>query len=406
MSLIAIIGDTHIGASLSLAKPTTEQRLNSRLLDYKATLEYTIADVAARGVKHLVFTGDLFESRSPPLIQQTIFSEALAKAFASGIEHVHTVIGNHDQTRIFGSSTADPLKALQLPNLHVYDEIEAVELREGNQTIANLVVLPYRDRKWFGVETVDEGNAIIETKLNAAFDSIRNDKLVLAVTHVCFEGTTFEFEDAEFYGENQLFVPQRFFNRADLTIGGHVHTPAVLSQNPYIAYVGSMEKRGGGERHDKVYAIVDTEAKTVEYKKEPCREIYDIKLDYGHLSLEDKLFDRICSDVDEFATNFYLEGSIVKLVLRIAATDDQYVEPKRIYRMLKDRHKIQHCQEIHPELYTERQARNEKITEQIVDTEAFRLYLETAVEDKDLRAEVLRIGTDIIRDVEAIDAAS
>lgn len=405
-SKVAVIGDVHIGSSLSLAKPATEQRLNSRLLDYKQTLESTIDDVAAAGAKHLILTGDIFESRSPPLVQQKIFSQAVHRAFSKGIEHLHLIEGNHDQTRLIDSSTIDPLKELQLPNLHVYDEITAVELKENGETIANLITLPYRDRKWFGVETTEEAFSIIEQQLTAAFDSVKNDKMKLLIGHVCVEGTIFENEEAEFYGENQLFVPKRFFERADRSIFGHIHQPEVISETPYIAYVGSMEKRSGSETHDKLYAIIDPQSKSVEFRKEPCREIYDIKLDYSHLNLAEGLFDRISSDVDDFAATRQMKDSIVKMSLKIVATDDQYVEPKRIYRMLKQRHGIHHCVELHPELFTQRQARDVRVTEQIVDTEAFRLYLETLIDDKEARTELLQIGTDIIRDVEAQDAAN
>ena len=403
--LCGLIGDLHIGANLSYAKPSTEQRLNSRLIDYKETFEKTIDDLAASGVKNLILTGDLFESRAPPLVQQKIFSQCIHRVFSKGIEQLFIIEGNHDQTRLVNSSTADPLKELHLPNLHIYDEIQAVELKENGETIANLITLPYRDRKWFGVETAEEANAIIEKQLNAAFDSIKNDKMRLLVGHVCVEGTVFENEDEEFYGENQLFVPKRFFERADVSLVGHVHAPEVLSKSPYIAYVGSMEKRSGSETHDKLYAVVDTSTRTVEYRTEPCREIYDLKLDYSHVGLGEGLFDRIAEDADDFAKTHVMENSIVKISLKIAAPDGRYVEPKRIYRMLKERHQIHHCVELHPELHSERQARNDQITEQVVDTEAFRIYLETIVDEKEFRSEILQIGTDIIRDVAAQDAA-
>lgn len=406
MAKVAVVGDLHIGASFSLSKPTSEERINSRLLDYKQTLDTTIDEIAAAGAKNLIFTGDLFESRNPPLTQQKIFSQALHRAFSKGIETISIVVGNHDQTRLTNTSTADPLKELRLPNLHVYDEICAVELKENGRIIANLITVPYRDRKWFGVDTPDEANAIIEKQVQAAAAGIKNECMKLAVPHVCFEGTTFESEDAEFYGDNQLFVPLRVFDGIDVVCGGHIHQHQILRETPHIAYVGSMEKRGAFESHDKVYALIDTEIRAAEYFKEPCREIYDIKLDYSHLVLGEALQERIFDDVAEFAERHDLKNSIVRLLLKITASDDAYVAPKQIYKMLKTNYDIHNCVEIHPELYSPRQARNDRITEQVGDRQAFKIYLETLFDDKEVLNEILEIGTEIIRDVEAQDAAS
>ena len=402
--LIGIIGDTHIGC-LSYGQPT-DGGGNSRLDDYRKTLRSTIKDLVASGVKHILFTGDIFEHRWPTVLQQKIFSEEISHALSIGVNWIGICLGNHDLTRQSNASSLSYIQGLKLPAVQIYDTMDVVELGDSTSPRTNVLMMPFRDRKNLGVETNDAALELVAKEFREVFDRRNQNLPTLVLGHYCIEGTIFESEDVDFYGENQLFLPQALFNDVELSIFGHIHEPKVLSTNPYIAYVGSMEKRSGSERHDKLYAIVDTETQSVEYRKEPCREIYEIKLDYSHISLIDRLFDRIVADTDEFAEANPMQESIVKMSLKITATDDKYVEPKRIYRMLKERHKIQHCVELHPELYTERQARNDRITELIGDTEAFRIYLETVIDDKEARAEISAIGVDIIREVEAQDAAS
>ena len=403
---IGIIGDIHIGCGLGFSRPSGQGVINPRLIDYQTTLNYTIDDLADSGVKNIVLTGDIFESRQPSLIQQKIFAQAIHRAIAGGIEGIFICVGNHDQSRLSESTTVSWLQELNLPNVKVFDDMATVPVYEGRQQIANLILMPFRDRKWLGTESYEEAIGIIEKQLQFQLASIENRSVMsLAVGHYCIEGTMFSSdEDLEFYGENQLFLPKRLFNDVDITINGHCHAPAIISTNPYIAYVGSMEKRSGSETHNKLYAIVDTSTKTVEYRKEPCREIYDIKLDYSHLTLGKKLQERIQSDIDEFAQSHKMVESIVKLALKINMVDNEHVSPKLIYRFLKERHHIHNCVELRPELFSARQSRNDRINEQMGDNEAFRLFLDASIEDKELRMEVLLAGTDIIKTMEAQDA--
>lgn len=408
---LAVIGDVHLGASANLGVPHEGQYVNSRLIDYRATLEKTIDVIAEAGTSQLIFTGDVFESRSPSLVQQKVFSEALHHAISHGIKEVHIIVGNHDQARRADhSTTLSYLKELNLPNIHVYDEITAIELQdERGISVANLIALPFRDRKWYGLESYNEAITAVRKDFEYVITSIENQLPKIVIPHMAIEGTFIgDDEYLELYGENQLFLPKEMFKDCSLVLGGHIHEPMILQEaGPYIAYVGSMEKRGAFEKHNKLYAFIDTETLKVEYQKEPCREIYEIKLDYSYEVLGEGLEKRICDDISEFVATMEtdaLDDAIVKIGLKICSADDKYVQPKQLYRFLKDHYHVHNCVEIRPEIFSARQARNDKITEQVSDTEAFKLHLETAIEDVELRAEVLECGLDIIRTAEAEEA--
>jgi exonuclease SbcD len=397
---IGIIGDLHFGASMFLGRANNSLNINSRLLDYADTLESTIDSLVTKGVEEIIFTGDIFEHRYPSLIQQKMFSQALHYAISKGIQKINIVVGNHDQQRANTTTTISYLKELNLPNIRIYDEFKTELIMSSGVPIANITFMPYRDRMWLGTETYNEAIIRMRDLLNEQISNIDNNLPKIVVGHMTIEGTLFDEEYRELYSENQLMLPSDMFNNINITIMGHIHKPEVVSLNPYIAYVGSMEKRGGFEDHDKVFAILDLEKAEVSYFKEPCREIYDLDLDYTSAIVGDKLQKRVFDDIVLFNANKTLEGSIIRCSLKICAEDVPYCDTKEIVAHLKDNYNVNHCTDIKKDVFSPRQSRDERITEGISDSEALRLFLENTVDDAGLRKDILDAGLDIMRSLE------
>lgn len=402
---IGIIGDLHFGASFHLGRTNNSLNVNSRLLDYADTLESTFDSLVEHGVEEVVFTGDIFEHRYPSLIQQKMFSQALHYAISKGIQKIHIVVGNHDQQRANTTTTISYLKELNLANIRIYDELKTELLTFNGVEVANVIFMPYRDRMWLGTETYNEAICRMRDLLNEQLSNIENNLPKIVVGHMTIEGTLFDEEYRELYSENQLMLPVDMFDNVNITIMGHIHKPDIVSLDPYIAYVGSMEKRGGFEDHNKVFAILDLEKSEVSYHKEPCREIYDLDLDYTSAIVGDKLQKRIFDDIILFSANKTLEGSIIRCTVKICAEDVPHCDTKAIIVHLKDIYKVNYCTDIKKDVFSPRQSRDDRITEGISDSEALRLFLENTVDDIDLRKSILEAGLDIMRSLEVTDAA-
>jgi len=399
---IGIIGDVHLGASYSLGKKDHSKGINSRLVDYDTTLIDTITMLANAGCKHLIFTGDIFEHRTPSVKQQERFSAALKIALDLGIEQVHIVVGNHDQQRITRATTISYIKELQLSNIHVYDEIDMVTINyPDGKPAANLIFMPYRDRKWFDTDSSQQAINQVDELLAYNLGSIDNDAKKILVGHMVVEGTMWMLDEyADLYESNDLILPKDMFRNIDLTVMGHVHTPGLVSKDPFIYYVGSMEKRGAFEKHDKKYVIIDLEAKTFKPHNEPCRNLYDIKMDFSNSSEGENLSQLILDEIDEFAKDKTLESSIVRVIVSIAADDDKFCNPKEIEDYLRTKYEVEHCVEIKPSLLFSRQARDTQINEHASDTESFSKYINQAFRDSEVKDDILSLGLDIIRSEE------
>ena len=394
---IGVIGDVHLGASYSMGSKDHKTGRNTRLIDYENTLEKTIDTLVDEGCEIIIFTGDIFEHRHPNALYQKIFSQKLRQALASGIKYIYIVVGNHDQQRQSNATTISYLQELALPNIIVLDELSSVTVDKNGAPAVNLLFLPYRDRKWFDVETYAEGIAEIDQRLKYQLSTINNDAPKLLVGHMTIEGTFFADEYAELYSENELFLPVEMFKSIDVTIMGHVHNPYIISKDPYIAYVGSMEKRGAFESHDKKYAIVDVRTKTVTFGKEPCREMYDIKMDFSGQTFGPALEAKIKEKIAEFAKGKVLQGSLVRVLIGISAEDANFCNGRIIEEFLRKDYKIEYCSPIKPQLFFSRQARDSNITEHSTDTDAFSRYVKNVIDDESLLEAIISSGLEIIK---------
>lgn len=394
---IGIIGDVHLGANQWAGRQHPVLNVNTRLIDYAETLDVTIDEMVVNGVSEIVFTGDIFEHRFPSIVQQKIFSQSLHRAISKGIEVIHIVIGNHDQQRIHSTTTISYLKELNLPNIRVYDDLSMQTIEWFGKPVANLVLMPYRDRLWMERESHAEAIQAIQGELDALL-SVRNTHIpTILVGHMTVEGTFIDEAYKDLYGENQLTLPKSMFKDINVTIMGHIHKPDIVSESPYIAYIGSMEKRGGFEDHDKLYAIIDLETASVEYRKEPCRDMWDLNLDYSSMVVGEDLMPRIRSDIAEYAMTHSLAGSIVRTTIRISAEDEQFLDTRSLGGFLRDSYEVHFCAEIKPDIITSRQLRDDRITEDISHTHALQMFLENSVDDVDMRKMLIDAGVDIIR---------
>jgi exonuclease SbcD len=394
---IAIIGDVHFGANYSLGQKDSVTGLNTRLKDYSKTLERTIDEIVSDGCEEIVFTGDIFETRHPSVVQQKLFSQNLAYALSQGIKSIDIVIGNHDQQRVHDANTLSYLQELNLHNIKVHEDIAWRKLEKNGVVVANLIFMPYRDRKWIGDDTYYDAIAKIKSSFTYILGEIDNQAPKIVIGHFAIEGTMFAEEYAELYGNNELYLPKSMFNEIDITIMGHVHTPYVLSDEPYIAYVGSMEKRGAFENHKKKYAIIDLQNKRVEYKDEPCRDIYELKLDLSSQIYADELMSKVTKEIDKFAQSTDLKDSIIKISIFILAEDSRFLEPKHLEEYVKDKYKVEYCTPIKPLLFSPRQARDAHITEHSSDEEAFARFVKNTMSEYEFIDDIIGTGLDIIR---------
>lgn len=396
---VAVIGDVHLGANYSLGTKDIANGNNTRLLDYQNTLLATMDYVIELGCKQLCFTGDIFEHRSPSLKEQELFSYALRYGLESGLDDIHVSLGNHDQNRVTGASTLSYIKELPLEHIHIHDDMDVFTVYENGEAKINLIFMPYRDRRWLNCTTSAEAIEKIDEQLTFCLASIGNDAKKMVVGHMTIENTLWMLDkyDELYNNSNELLLPVSMFDSVDITVMGHVHTPGLVSNKPLIIYSGSMEKRGAFEDHKKKYLVVDVDEQKINTYDEPCREIFDISLDFSGSSHGESVTDDVIKRIDSFAEGNDLKDSIVRVILTLKAEDDKFCSIKLIESHLYNNHYVHWVPEIKPSLTFSRQARDVSITEQSSDTDSFKRYVERQFASNENLDELIEAGLEIIR---------
>lgn len=391
MTKIGIIGDCHLGASLKAGSKDPVTGIHSRLMDYYTTLIYAIDNIA-KECKVLFFTGDIFEHRYPHMIQQQMFSQALRYAIDAGIEAIHIVIGNHDQQRTSSTTTLAYLAELRLDNIIVHSEPDTINI--GNHSVH---VYPYRDRRYLGSATYAEAISVADKQIRALRLSGGTGSNIM-IGHMAIEGTFFPEEEAELYTDNELMLSKSSFELFDLSVMGHVHTPGQVSASPPIYYIGSLEKRGAFEGHDKQYAIINLDDRSMEYRRLPCRNFYEFSFDLSDKLYGVDLMHEIERLVDEAIAGSDYAGSIIKCDVSIQMDDLCHLDIERVSKFFSSVEPSYVFPPV-PMLKSTRVPKTE-LQESASETETWAAYVKSVVQDAEFCEQLIQAGSTIIAEEE------
>lgn len=272
---VLILGDIHLGKSLSLGKQGIGHSLNSRIVDQINLLDWVYDRAIDEEVRKIIITGDCFEDPKPHPTIISLFFSWLKKCTSSNIQ-VHIVLGNHDLIRsgTFNVSALDLISVSDIEDVFFHKDIDTIHM-DG----LSCTMLPFRDRRSFNTNSNSEALGILSKKIPYEVRSIDRSSLKLLVGHLAIEGSIFVGDEIDDMA-NELFCPLTMFSEYDFTLNGHVHKPQTLSKLPYIAHIGSMDISDFGEaNHSKVIAIIDTEAsKPLRYLELPTRLLRQISI--------------------------------------------------------------------------------------------------------------------------------
>jgi exonuclease SbcD len=396
--MIGIIGDTHFGAGYNMGNIDPKTQLNTRLLDFSNTFNQIIDKFAKNGVKVVVLTGDIFETRHPTSAQLNAFSECIHRAINLGMEIIINV-GNHDQLRNISTTTIDVFDALKLPFLKIYQNIEVHKVKD-----INLILMPYRDRRMVGAKSNSEAIEMLENELNSVVQTLTGKKIVIG--HFMLEKSP-EGSDPDTFSLNELILPMSMFDNCDVVIMGHVHKHEIVSSSlnsPTIIYSGSMDKVSFGEKdHRKVSLILDPEnIHNIDIIKTNVHNLFEINLDYidEKKSFKEEINNKITSDIDSFNKTQSIKNSIVKVIVRVKENDLYYVKQPLIkdYVLSKG---VKYCTGIQVTSINTRQLRNSTINETLSGKKAFASYLDGInCESEVMKKKLLKRAEEIIEEVE------
>jgi len=393
-----IIGDTHFGGGFSLGRVDPRKRVNSRLIDCSNTFDYIIDFGVANEVKHIIITGDVFEHRRPGPAEMSLFAAKIKRLSDLGI-YTHIVIGNHDLIYEQNTTSINVLKELKLPKLYIYSEISSVECSDGLGDSINFIFLPFKTRKMLKCSTNKEAVERIKDRLYYEVSGISNLNPKILVGHLMVQGTMLGNAIAENY-LGEISLPLNTFKNLDGAVMGHVHPHQVVNRDPFVAYVGSMEKMSFADAsHDKFFLYIRTKGNNVSFNFEKLntRKLYDISINASDIKNGKEATDYVINYVNNFAKTNDIFGSIVRLQILLSRMAIYNFSSYDIRKFLKDVHNIHNCVGIYPQAVSNRQLRKSSITERADPKEAFIEYL-SLEENEDIKKEMKELGLPIIKE--------
>jgi DNA repair exonuclease SbcCD ATPase subunit/DNA repair exonuclease SbcCD nuclease subunit len=251
MSNVILLGDPHVGKNVSLGKSTLGANLNSRIADQLNLLDWTLDRALDQHSEHIIITGDVFEDPKPHPSLLTMFVSWLKKCQVHNV-HVHIIVGNHDILRsgFVYTSPLDVINEVELENVSIYKDVDTIIIGSTAFTL-----VPFRDRKSFGVNTNAEAISLLRDSLVYELASIPVTYQKVLIGHLAIEGAIpvgDEIDDIT----NELFCPLDMFVGYDYTWMGHVHKPQVMQKVPHVAHIGSMDISNFGETDQKKFIVI------------------------------------------------------------------------------------------------------------------------------------------------------
>lgn len=312
--LALILGDPHLGSNMSLGKTSLGSNINSRTADQLRLLDWTLQQAIENMVSHIIITGDVFDDPRPHPSIITLFIDWLKRCEINQI-NVHIIVGNHDifRTGTYYTSALNILTACELENVSVYKDITTVILDKVAFTF-----VPFRDRKALGVQSNKEALEILSGKIAYEATSLDPNQYKIVVGHLALEGAIpvgNEIDDLA----NELMCPLSIFNTYNQVWMGHIHKPQVMSKQPYMAHIGSMDISNFGETEQSKYIVLIDNNNPDNFRREilPTRSLKKI-----NISVPSNVINTTEYIVEEIAKlDQTIDQSILKIEIHLSSPE-------------------------------------------------------------------------------------
>lgn len=326
---VIILGDPHLGKSMSIGKAAIGSGLNSRLNDQINLLNWVTDQAEIHSVRNIIITGDVFEEPKPHPSLIVALLSWITKCKYENIT-LHFVMGNHDMFRTGNiyTSALDILYSSEIENVHVYNDPTTLYIDNFAYTL-----IPFRDRKSLNVASNIEAVSVIQRIVDYELASIPINYKKVVVGHLAIEGSIFVGDEVDDI-QNELFCPIKMFTGYDYVWMGHVHKPQVLNKNnPYVAHIGSMDLSDFGEvDHKKRIVLIDHTNNSFSESFLPTRQLakFNIIVPKNVKNTTDYV-------VNEINNAKNLDKSIVKIEVTFESNDLLPLNKKDVEKALYDK---------------------------------------------------------------------
>jgi DNA repair protein SbcD/Mre11 len=404
--------------------------LNQRVVDVCDRLDELCRAVEEEGIHAVLFAGDAFKNQHPTPTLQSLFAKAIRRLRRAGAA-VFLLIGNHDLPRMGGLAHPFSIyEALEVEGVVIGDKAQMYRLPLSPGAPApelQVAALPH-----FSLH-----NAL--ALADAAIEDPKDWVQGLVASAVLKLGSEIDpTRPAVFVGHchvNQARIgeSQNMFGISDIEIVlstltstqafpyyalGHLHTTQVLSEDPFVAYSGSLDrvdfsegevvdvsatgsvKRKEAERKGFYVARLATGdngwrlADPPEFRAVNARGFVTLRL--GELTGDDPL-EEVHRRIDAArAAGVELDDAFVRITATIDATDRQRLPVGAIRDLIEEAYVVR----VALDTLDPPTTRDPRFAKQMSEIEALDRFLETRVAWASEKDELARLGRELIVEVD------
>lgn len=334
MSKIAFTSDIHFGSGTHLGTLDPATGHNSRFTDFISTFDSIVDKLVERGVQYLFIAGDIYKNRQPTPTQQLAFTQALSRLGSNRI-HTFITLGNHDMVMSHGKAhTVSIFEELELPYIYVISNPSKLEM--GYKGLpCNVFAYPYMNRQTCGIDDNEQIVQNVLGQIQSWSEEIDNDARSIMVGHNIIEGTCVADIQPDVNVLNEPTFMMDFFRESgvDAAFFGHVHEHVIVSEDPLVVSLGSMERIDFNDAvRDKFLTIYETDDNSLELVELPSRQFLNYRADLT--GVVGDLTSLICQRLEEEG----VDGKIARVLIKIEKDRAPLIMKDRILEILSRAH--------------------------------------------------------------------
>ena len=405
--------DTHFGVEL-YGKLDAVNGLNTRLTDFRKSLEQCIEIALERGIDLAVFAGDAYKNRDPRQTDQREFVACIRKLTDRGVPVV-MIVGNHDMPNVRGRANAIEIyRILGVDNVTIISQPERVDIQTGRGKV-RILGLPYLmkglvvAREEFQGKSLDETRLLFEARytayINSLADSITDepddDSPVLFMGHFWVNGAKLSTWQQGYFSnqEPQVSLSDLKNPAFDYVALGHIHKHQDVNRGAYppVVYSGSPDRIDFGEKDEpKGFCLVNLVRGGTTFEYVPIKTTRPL-LDIEVTITGEEPTEQILAEIAKYDLQNELRNAIVKLSYKIPQHQLGLVCSKDIKEALAFAH---YLVSITPRIERDSAARSRMLTESKTPREALDLYLDLRQDWASRRTKILEYAEPLFKALE------
>lgn len=383
---IVIVGDTHFGVNNGLGRKKSEGG-HTRLDDFSETFNKIIDYCIENDVDALVQTGDLFEARTPSQEDIMAVDKAFRRLSANGITTV-AIMGNHDYSKVQTSlkSTLRLLSSRNYDKVRLYEDPQIISVGTSYDPV-NLMLLPYRDKKYYPGSTNEEASIEFSKEIEELLETRDKTAPTLAVGHNFF----WEGSYKKYSGE--IMIKPDVFKDCVGVLMGHEHNFKILKEEPFVCYTGSMDRQNFGDKN-KNYFFIEYDSILQKFTKipTPTIDLHDETID-----LQKSDHESILKDLKKKVNEYDLTDSIVRFTFLIPEKLNEFIKVPSVEKLIYSRG-AKFVSKIIKQPIKERFVRNLDINKNLTDYQKFKKFIDDQGYDDADKTSILKFAKEIIEE--------